>query len=269
MPREHNPDKRRSETMKKLAASMFLLGAAVSPASAQVVYTNDFNTGSTANLTANGGGVGIRSPFAGCSSATYCTPFLSRANGDPFDNHVATLFLTNLPSHLNATVRFSLFILQSWDGNRAPNVSPPVGPDRYLVRADGATLLNTTFSGDAAPQCYPSNCPASHTGQTGATEINTLGTVFLPPFLYGDAVYELAFTFAHASPTLTVDFEANTLQGWPDEGWAIDDITVSVSPEPASLALIGTGLVCALGASVLRRRKRTGCVSLFPPAVTR
>jgi hypothetical protein len=243
--------------LRALSTIVALLVATATTASAQVVYSNDFSSASTANLTATGGGVATRLPFADCTSATYCTPFLARANGDPFDTQPVTLSLSGLPGHTSATVAFTLFILKSWDGNRLTN--PGGGPDAFTVTADGATLLNTSFSyGPPVSQCYPANCPADNPARSGAVENNTLSAGFLVPFGYGDQTYEIALTFAHSAPTLRVAFaESSNSQGWPDEGWAIDNLRVTLGPtatvpEPSALALVAAGLliVGAVGSRV-------------------
>jgi hypothetical protein len=238
--------------MRRLSVAATLVVLSATGAGAQVVYSNDFNGGSTANLTATGGGVSTLAPFGACTSATYCTPYLGRANGNPFDNQTVTLSLAALPAHSDATVAFSLFILNSWDGNNTG-----FGPDRFTVVADGGTLLNTTFDITGNTQCFPNDCPAANASRTGAVENNTLGANF-----FGNSVYELTFTFAHTAPTLAVTFTGSNLQGWSDEGWGMDNLRVTLTPaqqpgivpEPSTYALMATGLL-ALGGIARRRRQ--------------
>lgn len=66
-----------------------------------------------------------------------------------------------------------------------------------------------------------------------------------------------AYTFAHSASTLTVNWLASG-SGWQflgDQGYAIDNLVVTLAPvpEPTSWALLGLG-VAGLAACATRRR---------------
>jgi len=148
-------------------------------------------------------------------------------SGPPFVRIMDAVLLTldHLPPHAKVTVRFDLFILKSWDGN-----SPRYGPDRFRLRViGGPTLLDTSFSNnhktatEGSFQDYPT---VDSPPRTGAAAVNRLGFQF-----FGDSVYHLSFTFAHAAGTLALEFSSDMYEGkgTEDESWGLDNISVSVS----------------------------------------
>ena len=236
--------------------------AFASSAEAALVYSNDFEGGSTAGWTTNTGPVGIDQTPPGASHATH---FLGRADNDAtagFTNDTVTLALNALGAHTTVTLAFDLYVIRSWDGNGAN------GGERFIVDASGPSLINTGFANnDAKDQCFPDNCPASHPTKSGSAEQNTLG---YDVSIGGDAVYHLSFTFAHTDSTLTLHFIGLGLQdqstgdttfpGLTDESWGLDNVTVvdnsvtTAVPEPATLLLISSA-VAGLGIHRLRRRR--------------
>ncbi len=157
-------------------------------------------------------------------------------------NETITLTLKNLKPHSLANVTFDLYILKSWDGN-----NPNYGPDRWSLSVDGGpTLLDTTFSNnfktapyDLSPQNYPT--PNSNP-QMSAVAVNSLGYTF-----YGDSVYRLTFSFAHAGDTLILHFSSSMFEGKGigDESWGLDNVRVSTNednPVAVSSAAAGIGL---------------------------
>jgi hypothetical protein len=233
-----------------------------SSAEATLIYSNDFEGGSTSGFATNTGGVAIDQTPAGASHSTH---FLGRADDDStagFTNDVVTLTL-GLGAHTTVTLAFDLYVIRSWDGNGAN------GGERYLVDASGPSLLFTGFANnDAKDQCFPDNCPASNPTKSGAAEVNTLG---YDQNIGGDAVYHLFFTFPHTASTLTLHFIGAGLQdsttgdtvfpGLTDESWGIDNVTVvddsvtTAVPAPATLLLIASA-VAGLGVHQLRPRRR-------------
>jgi hypothetical protein len=243
----------------RLAVLAVLILAFASSAEAALVYSNDFEGGSTAGWATDTGPVGIDQ-----TPSTPTRHFLGRGDNDPtagFTNDVVTLTLSSLGTHSTVTLAFDLYVIRSWDGNGAN------GGERFIVDASGPSLINTGFANnDAKDQCFPENCPASHPTKTGSAEQNTLG---YDVGIGGDAVYHLSFTFAHTDSTLLLHFIGTGLQdqfaggttfpGLTDESWGLDNVTVvdnsvvGTVPEPGTLLLIGSA-IAGLGVRRLPRR---------------
>ena len=145
--------------------------------------------------------------------------FLGRFSG----NQASSLTLVGLPSHKALTLTVRLYTIQSWDGN--------TGPDDFYVLAGGNTLLHTTFSNVTTVQSYPDQYLAgTHAARTGASEVDSLG--YVP---WGDATYDLAFTFPHSESSIVINFQGYLREGggWggvENESWGIDDIYVWAGP---------------------------------------
>jgi uncharacterized repeat protein (TIGR01451 family) len=160
-----------------------------------------------------------------------------------FNNQTVRLRLENLPLHSQVTLDFDLFVLRSWDGNQV-NWEPSlldlvpfepdsiIGPDEWDLKADGGTLLHTTFSNWYSmdfPQAYPGPYPGgSYPAQTGAVEQSTLGYNYAN-ISNMDSVYRMSFTFDHTTPSLDLDFAGLGLQSIADESWGLDNVTVRVT----------------------------------------
>ena len=203
------------------------LGVAVDALRAEAVevYFNDFETSIGAEWSSTGGTLKrVISPNN--------REFLGRDITYGLSNETVSLNLTGLPSHMQVTVSFDLYTIQSWDGLGSN------GLEIWTLKADAATLLNTTFSNlTGKNQSYPGWYPGGNNPpQTGATEINALGYTF-----YGDAVYHLTYTFLHLKNSLNVNFIATALQAITDESWGIDNVSVSVARNCSELVPTITG----------------------------
>ena len=154
-----------------------------------------------------------------------------------FGNSNTRLALSCLPAQDMVHVSFDLYIIRSWDGNQV--LWPPelasifqpngiVGPDEWWLKADGNTLLHTTYSNwDMLDfyQAYPGSYPdENYPARTGTVEDNTLGYTFDSYPM--DAIYHLNFIIDHHFDSLVLDFSANGLQSLQDESWGIDNVEV-------------------------------------------
>ena len=232
--------------MVGLCASV--LAAAKANAQAMTVYENDFETSAGAewsspmiDTTPTG-----RSFLGRFVNDTHLTLSLGRSS---------PVWAGGLPPHTSVTASFDLFIIHSWDGG--------VNGDTWKLQVlDGPLLTNTSFRNplnheSGQTQNYPGEYPDdSYPAQTGAEEVDALGYWNVSPTRFGDSVYRLEYTFPHDADGLTLEFIADGITGGPlsygiaDESWGLDNIVVSVVPEPATLALLTVG-----GMAVLRRQR--------------
>jgi Ca2+-binding RTX toxin-like protein len=234
-----------------------VLGSAVLalaiPSAAQAapvtVFSDDFSGATKPEWSGAVGNITTPSP----ANATV----LGETNGEPLSDFSGTLTLAALPAHQTFTLSYDLYALHSLDGN-----GESCCPEKWDVDATGVASdiqPETSFTnGAGTTQCYPQNCPASNTFQTGAEETGDL-------LGYGNYVgtaarYRIEYTaIPHTDGTLTFTFKDRLSQGWIDEGWALDNVVVTVdSAGPACTktgtvgndSLVGTSgddVLCGLG----------------------
>lgn len=225
-----------------VASGLLWLGS--SSAYALTVYENDFQSA-----------VGNEWSHTLTQNTPTPYPFGARSFLGEFGNEHVSLSLSNLAAHSNVLLEFDLYLIRSWDGSSA-GTAFDYGDDHFkLAVAGGATLLDETFSnGNPAGQSF--GPLANNPYYTGASETYSLGYEFYDGIQQTsqvmDSVYRLRFNFAHDSDKLALDFSGYGLQSMEDESWGLDNVRVSVVPEPAPLPLLGAGL--ALVAWVARRR---------------
>lgn len=158
---------------------------------------------------------------------TAITPVGARKFLGEFGSETVALTLQNLPAHTKLAVSFDLYILKSWDGDRTD-----FGPDQFYFQLhDGPRLFAGTFSNYSPNQSYPGPSGASYPGRTKAIENNTLGYTH-PNIGPADAVYRLSFTFAHADPSVALEFLGVNLQDTTDESWGLDNVHVEAIKSP-------------------------------------
>ncbi len=208
------------------------------PAYAATIYSNDFESGSTAGITgvtsittAPGNGQKYLGPLAVGSSST-----LTVGTG----------------SHTNLVLSFDLYALNSLDGDGDDFCC---GPDSFKLMVNGGTLLDNTFSNNTGwSQTYGGLGSPGGTGSDG-TLTGLLGYSYYGP----DHTYHLTFNLGDSASTI-IDFFGNTNQGWSDEGFGIDNIVLSGErlgnpvPEPSTWAMMIAGFALIGGA--MRRRLR-------------
>ena len=172
-----------------------------------------------------------------------------------FGNSATLLTLNSLPIHDHITLSFDLFIIRGWDGNTdiPPWGGSSIGPDIWFCSVQGAEqLIYTTFTNNEQlgfRQAYPLGYPSGDfPARSGAIEINTLGFLAVDADFVHDSVYHLDFTFTHSQSNIVMNFGATGLESLANESWGIDNVTVT--PEPATLLLLGLG-------AVLLRSKRS------------
>jgi hypothetical protein len=226
----------RENTMKMHSATPYLLFSALmlnaTVSQAVVVYENDFQSAAG-------------SAWSHTLLQNTPTPYPSgpRSFLGEFGNDTVTLNLSGLAAHSMLTLSFDLYLIRTWDGSSS-GTAFDFGNDSFKVSVgNGPVLLDSTFSnGNPAGQNF--GPAASNPYFTGAAETYSLGYVVsdgIPVPQVMDSVYTLNYTFAHSSDQLTLDFTGYGLQAMGDESWGLDNVHVSMVPEPAAAPLLAAG----------------------------
>jgi hypothetical protein len=222
--------------MTRPALSVFsfaLVAACASYASAQVYYSNDFDSpeyvapGISASLT-GGAAVSTIAPH----DATYGNIYRNESNSTATE-----LTLSSLPTHSGVDLDFLLVFLESWDSSDG-GIYAPDSLDLYI---DGTLVASYTYN----------NALGSIKDYDGGALLYEY-TQFDGNSYYSDTVVDMsvdpALTFPHTGSTLTVGWIASGAgwQGGADEAYAIDNLSVTLSgvvvPEPTSMLLLLFGL---------------------------
>ncbi|WP_431476596.1 PEP-CTERM sorting domain-containing protein [Massilia eburnea] len=224
--------------MKFKAILAALAVAAAIPASADVLYSNNFESN------ANGfTGAGFLTGTQGYSSVGFGQQMLrNNAQGNPAAASVLNL---NFGGAVNdATLKLSFGAIDSWDGNNC------CGPDYFNIRVDGNLLFQQNFDTFGAAASGPNlNLLANrtHLGFSG----------------WEDQAYAMSFNLGNlAAGAHTIEFFAsgNIWQGADDESWAIDNISLAgeqaVPPADVPEPMSGALLLGGLGVMALARRRR-------------
>jgi MYXO-CTERM domain-containing protein len=222
--------------MKNLL-SVSAVCAIASLASAQVVFSNNFESGMPAQIS----GAGSIVPTQGFAAYGFGNNMLVN---DDAGNPVAAatvLTLTSLPAHTSLSLNFLLAVIDSWDGT---NGNP--APDLFNVEVDGNLIFQTSFAHASGGGNYVA--PAG-----GQLFFNT-NVGF---WIYGESAYNMGLepalqNIAHTSSSVTIRIFASGAgwQGGEDEAWGIDGLEVTVAPTPGAAALLGLG-----GLAMGRRRR--------------
>ncbi len=219
-------------------------------ADATLIFSNDFDAPAyiAAGVTASLGGSGAISSATG----TYSAPDGKSWSGQYYNANgaSATLTLSNLPAHTGVSIDMLLGFLNSWDSSNGS-----VAPDYLDISIDGNLLLNMTTN----------NATGSVVDFDGGTPLVDNGQIDGSQF-YSDDLVDMgtapALSFAHTASTLTVVIapSGGGWQGWTDEGWGMDALSVTLRgdnpiPEPSTMLLFGSGFAALAGCSRLRRKK--------------
>jgi hypothetical protein len=266
-------------------AVVLLVLALPSMATAQVVFSNDFE--SNTNGFTPGGSLpaltrtSLPTDSGGISSANQSMWLGRLGSGIPKSgaiDEIVTLNVSGLNPGRLYSVAFDLFIGASWDGSAGG-----FGPDSWRFAVDGTRLVNTTFTngnagqeyGAYSPQRYSDTTYTSLTGPdygkfTGADASFTTGSCCNYGLHYG--IYKFSrgagnpqLTFRPVGTDVVLEFArfgATTDSG--DEYWALDNVQVArLVPEPNSLVLIGIAISAAwhAGRRSQSRRGRPGHVA--------
>ncbi|HNJ73596.1 MAG TPA: hypothetical protein PL081_00895, partial [Pseudomonadales bacterium] len=207
-----------------LAGSMMAVALWSVQSDAALIYSNNFDTpafkaaGVSASLT--GGFVGAVSagPYAGSLGKSWAGNYFN-GNGAS-----ATLTLTGLPVHTGVNVDLLLGFLNSWDSRNGT-----VARDDLNLYIDGRLLLSMTTN----------NASGTVVDFDGGTLLVNDGQIDSNRF-FSDDLVDMAtaslLTLAHTAPSLTLRITptGRGWQGWPDEGWGMDALRVSVTGDEST-----------------------------------
>lgn len=229
--------------IRSLLRAVLAAGLVAAPALAHAatLYSNDFSS-NTNGFT----GTTTLLPSAG-AAGQFLGPLTL---GD-----TATLTV-NTAGYSSVTLNFDLYALNSLDGD---GTSDCCGPDYFDLNVNGATsLLHATFANPSGwTQSYGG---AGSPGGTGSDPALT-GTLGYYEYFGPDHTYHLSFTTTVSGDSTAFNFIGNSNQGWSDEGFGLDNVTVtgdrvSAVPLPSSLPLFGTVVLALFG--LAGRRTRSG-----------
>lgn len=152
-----------------------------------------------------------------------------------FGSGGTTVTLVNLPAHNALTVEFDLILIRSWDGN----ATGQWGPDHWRLRADGATVFDSTFRNTPQPGYQAFGGLDQPVGDfpafTGSVEHNTLGYTYysssLGETVPADSIYHMKLTFDHVGSAVALAFSGAPNQVIGDESWGFDNLSVSDGPQ--------------------------------------
>ena len=268
-------------TLSSRVRTPFLLCAAVAilsaaSAHAQVVYSNNFES-NTNGFTASGslssaGRTSLPTDNGGLGSANQ-SMWLGRLGQGVTKGatpEIVTLTLSGLLPGQVYAIGFDLFIGASWDGSE----SSIYGGDSWRLTVNGNMLVNTTFSnvqqgvnaGAYSPQRYSDSTYTSTMGAdfnrfTGADvsfSVNQNGN-YAPDYAiyyFGRGAGNPFLTFTASGTTAVLEFARYSgTSDSADEDWALDNVQVSVVPEPSVVWLFAAGAGVFFLSRVTSRRR--------------
>lgn len=222
-----------------------LTGFAIAVPSANAgttVFSTEFDSSIPVEIVAGGNAdlAGVQG-FAGLGPAgnQFGGSFLRSATAN-----VVTLTLANLPAHTAINLDFLFAAIDSLDGTG----SFPQG-DFFRVTLDGVEMFRESFANalESQTQSYSPSSPELVLARRVALGFTAGG----PESYYSDSAYNLGADarfgdWAHSasSAVITFQIEGPGIQPLSDESWAMDNLSVSVTPvpEPESYAMMLAGL---------------------------
>jgi hypothetical protein len=260
-------------------ATMFLLFALPRVATAEVIFSNDFesNTSGFSNggvlpsltrtsLPTDGGGLG--SP----NQSMWLGRLGEGVGKSTANQEIVNLTVSGLTPGVTYTVVFDLLIGRSWDG-----AAGGYGTDAWYFSVDGTRLVDTMFSngnqgvdyGAYSPQRYTD---ANYANPNGPDVPAFTGAEFSRREGPGYNGYYGIYYFSHGTGNPMLTFTAGGTSAalqWArysgganfgdsgDEYWALDNVEVARPvPEPSSLVSIAMAIVLNL-VHPLRRSRRS------------
>lgn len=144
-----------------------------------------------------------------------------------FNPEQITLTLPHVPQHVEMTLCFDLWVMDSWDGNSLEH-----GPDVFEVTlSSGKKLLSTTFSNtyddplQSYPETYNEENIAEYTFTTGAKKTGEFNGHFTR---FKDAKYEICRTFTNTNHLLKITFTSYLTQITSNESFGLDNVSIAV-----------------------------------------
>lgn len=235
--------------VRQWAAGVALLLGAVQ-AQALTVFSTDFDGPLASQIDPGAATLTGVQGFAGLGNGgnVFGGQFLRSATGN-----TVTLTLSGLPAHTELSLGFLMAAIDSLDGTG----SFPQG-DFLNITVDGTSVFRESFANALESQVQ------SYVPPAGGELLRRQERGFGVGFYYLDSAYDLSVDtrlqgIAHTASTATITFqiEGPGIQPLDDESWAMDNLSVSVTPvpEPSTAALLIGGLA-AVAAAGLRRRPR-------------
>ncbi|MGB2742232.1 MAG: PEP-CTERM sorting domain-containing protein [Cognaticolwellia sp.] len=205
---------------KALTGMIFSASCLVSVANAGIIYSNDFEGGSTANFTTSNS----------ITTAPEGQSFLGPLNSGT----TPILNLDTIDAHSLITIDFDIYGLRSLDGIN--------NSDNFQFFVNGVSQFVDYYGHSNGEIVGPT------TGQLVSHERNAFGYGY---FYGGVSTYHYSVTLAHVDSSISFGFKANTDQSWNDEAFGLDNIVVSNNaasaatsvPEPSTLAIFALGIL--------------------------